>query len=710
MLMTGSLLHDPLQPFFRPRGIALLGLSRDPTKLGYGLARNLTRSFRGPVWLVHPRGGTWCGRRVLERLDQIDGPVDLAVLLLPAPHVAEALDACGHQGVKAAIVASGGFREVGAEGVARERALDAVRLRHGVRLLGPNGIGVLDTHAPLDTTFLPPLGVLPGAIGLVSHSGAACAAIVDQARHEGWGLSRLISLGNCLDVSEADALLSLAADPNTRAIALYLEGVQDGPAFLAAATQAAARKPVVVLKVGRSEAGRRAAASHTGALAGSDAVFDAALRRAGVLRAATVEQLLDWTRALVLLPAPRGARVAVLTNAGGPAALAVDAAAEAGLELAPLAPYTRKLLAEQLPAAASLANPVDMLASADPETHARCARTLLSDPTVDALLAVCVPPPMFRSSDVAEALLPVARGAHKPAVVAMPGGDLAAGGRHVFEDAGVPVLAFPERAAAVLGALVRRTRLLAPEQAAPLIAGPPPFEIATLRTLAAGLRARADADGLLPADAALELALACGLPCVPSRLALDEQAAVEAASAFGAPVALKAVARGLSHKSDVGGVALDLGDEAAVRRAWHALRAHLGSAGLADAWQGVLVQPMVTGQEVIVGAVRDAQFGPVLLFGSGGQEVEGLGDVALALAPLTHGDVQHLLAHTWAGRRLRGFRQHPPADSQAVTRALALVGELLRQVPELAEFEINPLRVGVEGQGAFGVDVRARLA
>lgn len=710
MLMTGSLMHDPLHTFFRPRGVVLLGLSRDPTKLGYGLARNLTRSFQGPVWLVHPRGGTWCGRRVLERLDQIDGPADLAVLLVPAPQVAEALEACGTLGIKAAIVASGGFREAGDEGAARERALECVRVRQGMRLLGPNGIGVLDTHAPLDTTFLPPLGVLPGAIGLVSHSGAACAAIVDQARHEGWGLSRLISLGNCLDVSEADALLSLAADPNTRAIALYMEGVQDGPAFLAAAAQAAARKPVVVLKVGRSEAGRRAAASHTGALAGSDAVFDAALRRAGVLRALSVEQLLDWTRALVVLPAPRGGRVAVLTNAGGPAALAADAAAEAGLELAPLAPYTRKLLAEGLPTAASLANPVDMLASADPEAHARCARTLLSDPTVDALLAVCVPPPMFRSSDVAEALVSVARGAHKPLVVTMPGGDLAAGGRHVLADAGVPVLPFPERAAAVLGALVRRARLLAPEQAAPLIAGPPPFEVAEVRALLARLRPLADASGLLPAEAALQLAAACGLPCVPTRVAVDEDGAVQVAHEFGGPVALKAVAEGLSHKSDVGGIALDLADEPAVRRAWQRLRASLEAAGLGEAWRGVLVQPMVPGQEVIVGAIRDRQFGPALLFGSGGQEVEGLGDVALALAPLTHGDVQHLFAHTWAGRRLAGFRQHPPADRQAVTRALALVGELLRQVPELAEFEVNPLRVAAEGQGAWAVDVRARLA
>ncbi len=710
MLMTGSLLHDPLQPFFRPRGIVLLGLSRDPVKLGYGLARNLTRSFQGPVWLVHPRGGTWCGRRVFERVEQIDGPADLAVLLLPAPQVAEALEACAQRGVKAAIVASGGFREAGEEGAARERALDEVRLRHGLRLLGPNGIGVLDTHAPLDTTFLPPLGMLPGAIGLVSHSGAACAAIVDQARHEGWGLSRLISLGNCLDVGEADALLSLASDPNTRAIALYLEGVQDGAAFLAAASQAAARKPVVVLKAGRSEAGQRAAASHTGALAGSDAVFDAALRRAGVLRAGSVEQLLDWVRALVLLPKPRGVRLAVLTNAGGPAALAVDAAAEAGLELAPLAPYTRKLLVEALPPAASVANPVDMLASADPETHARCARTLLSDPTVDALLAVCVPPPMHRSSDVAEALVPVARGAHKPVVVTMPGGDLAAGGRHVFEDAGVPVLAFPERAAAVLGALMRRAHLLEPEQAAPLITSPQPLDGAALRAQVARLRAQAEADGLLPPEAALELAVACGLSCVPTCLALDEQAALAAAQAYGYPVALKASARGLSHKSDVGGIALDLADEAAVRQAWHALRAHLHAAGFGAAWRGALVQPMVAGQEVIVGAVRDAQFGPVLLFGSGGQEVEGLGDVALALAPLTQGDVQYLLAHTWAGRRLRGFRQQPPADSSSVTRALALVGELLREVPDLAEFEINPLRVGLEGRGALAVDVRARLA
>jgi acetyltransferase len=702
-MLTTTDLHDPLEAFFRPRGIALFGLSHDPGKLGYGLARNLKRTFRGALRLVHPAGGEWCGEPVFQTLDAVPDPVDLAVILLAAPRVPALVEECGRRGVRAAIVQSGGFREVGAAGAELERELEAARRRFGLRLLGPNCIGVIDTHVPLDTTFLHPPGPLAGPIGLVSHSGAACAAVIDYACREGFGFSRVVSLGNETDVAEDEALLSLAADEPTRAVALYLEGVKDGPAFVAAAALCAARKPVVALKVGRSGAGRRATASHTGALAGRDAAFDAALRRAGVLRASTLEELLDWTRALAALPPPRGRRTVVLTNAGGPGVMAADAAEAAGLLLEPLSEASRAALGALLPPAASLANPVDMLASAGPAEHARCAQALLDDPAVDALLVVFAPPPMFPAEDVAAALVPVITASDKPVGVCLAGGELALPGQRVFEQAGVCALPFPERAASALGALVRRAGRLDPAGAFPAAGGAPVCDARAVQALL-----EASVPGVLAPAAALALAAACGLRVVPSLVAPDADAAVAAAERVGLPVALKIAAAGVSHKSDVGGVALGLADAEAVRAAGARLRERLLAARPQARLEGFVVQPMVGGQEVIVGAVRDAQFGPLLMFGLGGKEVEGLGDVAFALAPLTSAEADELLARTWAGRRLEGFRDLPAADRDAVRRALAALGELLLRFPQIEEIEVNPLVVGPAGTGAWAVDVRAR--
>ena len=698
MTDAGPLPSDPLRDFFFPRGIVVIGVSRDPTRLGYGLARNVVRKSPALVSLVHPEGGEWEGRTLHRAVSEVTRPVDLAIILLPATKVADALRASAQAGVRAVIVESGGFRESGEAGARLEVELQAVARECGVRLIGPNCIGIVDTHMPLDTTFLPPRDDIAGSIAFVSHSGATCSAMLDRALLEGWGFSRVISLGNQIDVGEAEALLSLAHDPHTRAIALYLEGIQDGERFLAAARAVAQVKPIVALKVGRSAEGQRAARSHTGALASSDRAVEAAFAHCGILRAHTVEEMIALARGLAHLTPSAGPRVAILTNAGGPGVMAADLLGENGLELAGISAGTRTQLADRLPPAAALDNPIDMLASAGAAEHAECARLLLGETAADALIVTIVPPPMHDVVAVAEALAAVLRTAVKPAAVCIMGGASAAAARARLREAGVMECGYPSEAVLAISAAWRRATI----------------QLSRGKTLARRLSTAADlAQEKLThtptekseAIAAIELAQAIGLHCPTWQFAVDEAQAAEAAMHVGWPVALKAVAQKVTHKSEAGGVALGLVNEGEVREAYRHMRHEVEARAGKGSWQGVLVQTMApAGQEVIVGAVRDPQFGPLLMFGSGGKEVEGMGDVAFALAPVTLAEAQVMLSRTWAGRRLAGVRGARSVNREAVLDALAAIEGLMLAHPELLEFEVNPLIV--TAQEAWAVDVR----
>ena len=362
-------MSSSLTPFFNPRGVVVVGASTSPEKLGYGAARNLVYSgYNGAIHFVSQKTGELFNRPLYTDLSQVPDPVDLAILIVPAPATPETLEACGQRGIRAAIVVASGFREAGPEGAALEAHCLEVARKHGIRMVGPNCIGSLDTHLPLDTTFLAPPMPARGHIGFVSHSGAFCAAIIDWARNHGFGFSRLISLGNQADVNETDMLPVVAADEHTHVIVLYLEGVGDGKRFVDVAKEVTRKKPVIALKVGRFESGQRAAASHTGALAGSDTAYAAAFEKAGIFRADSAEEMFDWAQALAACPLPRGRNVAVLTNAGGPGVIAADALEVNGLHMADLSEETEKALAEMLPPAASVHNPVDMLASASPQS------------------------------------------------------------------------------------------------------------------------------------------------------------------------------------------------------------------------------------------------------------------------------------------------------------------------------------------------------
>jgi acetyltransferase len=701
-------LHPNLNPFFQPKGIVVIGASQNPTKLGFGLARNLFQSgYRGAIHLVNPKGGTLLEHPVYKRISEVPDPADLAVLLIPAPIVPDSLIACGERGIRAAIIASGGFRETGPDGVALEERCLAIARDYKMRLVGPNCIGIIDTHLPLDTTFLPPPGPPPGDVAFISHSGAICAAVIDWARGQGFGLSRLVSLGNQADVNETDVLTPMAADPHTRVITLYLEGVSDGRRFVKEAYRVGRQKPIIALKVGRFESGQRAVASHTGAMAGRESAFNAAFRRAGVIRAETSEALFDLAKALAWCPTPRGHAVAVLTNAGGPGVTAADALESHGLQLAVLTAETHAALQGILPAAANVQNPVDMLASASPEQYAHCLRILLADPNVDSVLLILPPPPMYTAGGVARTIIPIIYSADKPVVVALMGERMIQEAIEYFRSAKVPEYRFPERAAAALAVLCQRAECLAREQDQPVrLTDVRPEAVHRLLQ-----RTPTDEAGFLPQETAARVADAYGIPVPGLKLAHTADQAGELAQQVGFPVALKVASPDIPHKSDVGGIRLNLTDAAAVTEAYGTILQNARDARPEAEIRGVYVQPMITsGQEVILGGLQDPQFGPLVMFGSGGVEVEGLQDVDFALAPLSRLEAEGVLDRTWAGRKLRGYRNLPPADREATLDALLRLAQLAADFPQFTEIEINPLRVLPAGEGVFAVDVRLRLA
>ncbi len=699
---------DPtLTPFFDPTGVAVIGASTNPTKLGFGLARNLRQSgYRGAIHFVNPTAETLLGQPVYANVAAVPDPVDLAVLLIPAPAAPDALRECAHRGIRAVIIAAGGFREIGPDGAALEAECLRVAQAHGIRLIGPNCIGLLDTHLPLDTTFLPPPGPTPGDVAFISHSGAICAAVIDWARGQGFGLSRLVSLGNQVDVNESDVLPPVAADPYTKVITLYLEGVADGRRFVETARQVSRQKPIVALKVGRFAAGQQAVASHTGALAGEDSAYTAAFRQAGIIRANTSEELFDWARALAWCPPPQGRGVAVLTNAGGPGVTAVDALEALKLELAQLAPETRASLREFLPPAASVNNPVDMLAGASPQQYAKCLQLLLQDTAVHSVLIILPPPPMHTAGGVARALIPIIYTATKPVVVALMGERLIQEAIEHFRAARVPEYRFPERAASALAILAQRAEYLA----APDRTDPPPPANVDHQAARAALAGQPGGE-FLPQAAVYRLFDAYGIPRPAFELARSAEEAAALAETMGLPVALKIAAPAISHKSDVGCVLLNLKTAVAVAEGYETVVENGRRADPEAAIAGVYVQPMIpTGQELILGVVRDPQFGPVVMFGSGGVEVEGMRDVAFALAPLTKTEAEALIDRTWAGRKLHGFRHLPPADYEQVVDCLLRLGQLAVDYPQLAEIEINPLRVLAAGEGVWAIDGRALIA
>ena len=699
--------RSDLDPFFKPRSVAVIGASGTPGSVGCILMRNLLASpFGGVVYPVNPKRAAVQGVHCYPDLEAVPGPVDLAVIATPAAAVPGVVADCAARGVPAAVVISAGFAELGAEGRALEaRVREAARGR--LRLIGPNCLGVIRPPAALNASFATSMAA-PGRVALLSQSGAICTAILDWAREKHVGFSSFVSVGSMLDVDFADLIDYLADDPATGSILLYMESVGDVRKFLSAARGAARAKPIIVVKAGRHEAGARAAASHTGALAGSDAVFDAAFRRAGVLRVATIPDLFDMAEILALQPPPRGPALALVTNAGGPGVMATDALMTEGGELAALGPATLAALDAGLPPFWSRANPVDILGDATPDRYRLAVGACLKDPAVQGVLVLLTPQAMTDPTGTARVLAPLARDAGKPLLACWMGGSAVRPGREVLGGAGVPTFDAPESAVRAFLHMVqyRRNQELLYETPEAL---PEDWRPDSGRARAVLAAARAAGRRLLTEAEAKDVLAAYGLPVVPTVPCRTADEAVAAAGRLGYPVVLKLLSTTVTHKSDVGGVRLDLADAAAVRAAYAAVEAGAREAAGPTAFEGVTVQPMVRdrGLELIVGSSVDRQFGPVILFGAGGVLVEVLKDQALALPPLNRALARRLMERTRLYPALKGVRGRRGC-LEALETLLVRFSQLVIDFPELEEVDVNPLLAGAEG--LLALDARVLLA
>jgi acetyl coenzyme A synthetase (ADP forming)-like protein len=696
-----------LEGLFYPRGVVLIGISENPGKLGYRVAENMiTSGYPGSLYFVNPRGGQIFDRPIFTDLEDLPDPIDLAVILIPARFVPETLEACGQRGIPFAIISSSGFKEVGKVGEALEKRSLEIAKRYGMRILGPNCIGILDTHLPLNTTFLPPPGPLPGEVAFLSHSGATCAAVIDWARSQGLGFSKVVSFGNQMDIHETEVLLSIGKDLKSSVITLYLESMGDGPSFVEIARTISEKKPILALKVGRSKRGYEAVASHTGALAGEDVAFDAAFERTGVIRAQSLQELLDWARALAWCPLPEGKRIAILTNAGGLGVIATDALVDQELEVADLGRDSVETLKGIFPPEANVNNPIDMLATAAPAEFAKGLSVLLRDEGVDGVLVILPPPPILHTADYARTIIPVIQATSKPVVISLMGGEILEGASDLFREARIPDYRFPERAASALGVLAKRAGQIGTQPLDPdVLEG-----IDTDRAKSILEKGSMGENGYIKPSMASEIVSAYGIKIPEGWVARSEDEAYQAAERIGYPVALKSNSAEIIHKSEVGAIILGLQDGDQVIQTYQQIMSDMRERSSRIVFDQVLVQQMVEGgQEVILGVIRDPQFGPLVMFGSGGVEIEGLKDVAFALAPLHRKEAEKLVAKTWAGQRLGGYRDIQPADREAVLDAILRIGQLVADFPQINELEINPLMVLPEGAGVLAVDVRMRI-
>jgi acetyl coenzyme A synthetase (ADP forming)-like protein len=696
-----------LTAFFRPRSVAVIGASRRRDSIGGKVFHNLIAyGFNGPVYPVNPTADVVQSVPAYPTVEAIPGPVDLAVIVVPADHVVEVAEACGRKGVRALVTISAGFAETGEEGRARQQELLQVCRSTGMRLIGPNCMGILNTapEVSLVATFAP---VAPpaGRVGFSSQSGALGLAIIQHAKSLGLGISTFVSVGNKADISGNDLLRYWEEDEGTDVILLYLESFGNPKRFSEIARRVGRKKPIVVVKSGRSTAGARATSSHTGALiAASDVTVDALFRQAGVIRTDTLEELFDVTTLLANQPFPKGRRVGIITNGGGPAILCADACEAEGLEVPLLDQSTESKLRAVLAPEASVINPVDLIASATPDLYREAIDAVAADPNVDALIIIFIPPLFTRAKDVARVIMESARKINrsKPIITVF----MSAEGvpeELRSADLRVPSYAFPEAAAIALARAARYGEWR--ERPA---TSPPRFEDLR-RDEAAAIVATAleRGDGWLTADETADLFSCYGLPLVEQKIASTPSEAAEVAESFGGEVALKAIAPGIIHKTEAGAVRLNLSGDEQVRQAAEEMAATIEASGIAVS--GFVVQRMIAGGvEMIVGSVSDPQFGPVVACGAGGVLVELLRDVSVRLTPLTREDASEMVRSLKSYPLLTGFRGSAPCDTAALEEGLLRVSAMVEDIPQIAELDCNPFVV--QESGAVILDARVRVA
>ncbi len=686
--------RESFDALFKPRTIAVIGATDKAGSVGLAIMQNL-KTFRGPVFPVNPKRDAVLDLPAYPHIAAVPAKVDLAVIVTPAPTVPGIIGECIAAGVKSALIISAGFKEVGPQGAALEQQILAQAREARMRIVGPNCLGIMNTSIGLNATFADAIAN-PGNVAFISQSGALCTAVLDWSFREKVGFSYFISVGSMLDVGWGDLIDYLGDDPNTDSIVMYMETIGDARSFISAAREVALNKPIIVIKAGRTAAAAQAAASHTGSLAGSDDALDAAFRRCGVLRVNTIADLFYMAEVLAKQPRPKGPRLTVVTNAGGPGVLTTDALVQNGGELAPLSPETMEKLNALLPPHWSHNNPIDVLGDATPERYAKTLEIAAADPNSDGLLVILTPQAMTDSTATAELLRPYARLRGKPVLASWMGGDTVEPGERILNEAGIPTFGYPDTAARMFTYMWRYSDNLRALYETPV----PGDDRAIHRDEAAAIIAQVRAAGrtLLTEYESKRLLAAYGIPTVPTFIAESEDQAVEQAERIGYPVVLKLHSETVTHKTDVGGVHLNLCSASDVRDAYRLIKASVSARARVSDFLGVTVQPMIKldGYELILGSTTDVQLGPVLLFGAGGQLVEVFKDRALGLPPLNTTLARRMMEQTKIYTALQGVRGRRPVPLDELEQLMVRFSYLAAEQLWIKEIDLNPLLASEE--------------
>jgi len=701
-----------LSGLFAPGSVAVIGASSRPGSVGHSVFRNiLFNNFQGTVFPVNIKGHSILGVRSYRSILDIPDPVDMAVIIVPAASVPETLEQCAEKGVRYAAIISAGFKEVGGEGIELEERVKAIAKERGISVIGPNCLGVINTDPDISMNASFARGMpLPGNIGFLSQSGALGTAVLDYARGNRIGISKFVSFGNKADVTEVDLLAALGDDPMTDVILMYLEDLSDGRKLIDLGREITGErersKPILALKTGRTPQGVRAASSHTGALAGQDEVYGAIFEQGGVLRVETIEDLFNYAMAFANQPLPKGDRVAIVTNAGGPGIMATDACVRYGLTVTELSDSTVEALRPQLPAAASLRNPVDLIGDARHDRYAAALDLVLRDEKVDAVIAIATPQEMTEFEETARVITEIAARHGKPVLCSFMGVVDVSPGVKVLDEHNMPHYIYPEAAARALSAMHRYAQWVSRPRV-------PVRRFYVQREPVDQVIAAARSEGrvFIPECESIKILDAYGFPTLKYRLAKGRDEAVEAARSIGYPVAMKLMSPDVIHKTEAGAVALNLHDDGAVRTTYDAMlsrvKAHKPGANV---W-GVMVQEMAKpGKEVILGAKRDPQFGPMVMFGLGGIYVEALRDVTVRLAPISEMSAERMIKSIRAYPILTGTRGEQPSDLFAIADCLERLSRLVLDYEEIQELDINPLLVYQQWEGAKVADIRIVLS
>ena len=686
---------NPLDAIFAPKTVAVIGASEKPGSVGRNLLWNLiTNPFGGTVFPINPQHSSILGIKAYSTIFDVPEKIDLAVIATPASTVPKIIADGVDAGIKGAIIISAGFKEVGEKGLALEQEILQQAHRGKIKIIGPNCLGVMNPISGLNATFASKMA-LPGTVGFISQSGALCTSVLDWSLQENVGFSAFISIGSMLDIGWGDLIYYLGDDPHTKSIVIYMESIGDARSFLSAAREVALTKPIIVIKAGRTTAAAKAAASHTGALTGNDAVLDAAFRRCGVLRVNSISDLFDMSEVLAKQPRPQGSRLTILTNAGGPGVLATDTLIENGGELAAISPEIMSSLNEILPPQWSHNNPIDILGDADPQRYKKALEIITKDPNSDGLLVILTPQAMTDPTQIAEQLKPYVKMSGKPILASWMGGADVAAGQQILNRQGIPTYAYPDTAARVFSYMWKSSYNLRGIYETPVL---PTFSCdANTRNCSIVENiiqaAKTAKRTILTEFESKEILAAYGIPIVAGCIAESADKAVECAENLGYPVVLKLYSQTITHKTDVGGVQLNLQNAESVKLAYQNIETSVKQKAKAADFLGVTVQPMIKtdGYELIIGSSLDPQFGPVLLFGAGGQLVEVFQDSSIALPPLNTTLARRMMEQTKIYKALQGVRGRKSIDIAALEQLMVEFSQLVVEQPGIKEIDINPL-------------------